>query len=256
MAKHMYLHTSKIPAIVFAVFLLFSCGGNEAEPTVSLIEPVLYRSERIRTTIDPNLPMIAVTFDDGPHSERTEQILDTLEGTDARVTFFVLGENFHGNEDIIRRAFEMGHEIVGHTYAHYDLQLEPRETVIYEMQKSFYMIYELLGYSPRLFRPPYGHMGGYVIDVAYEYGFPIIGWNIDTLDWYYRCAEHTARYMIDNATNRAIILAHDTVRMTPDSMEYAIPVLIEMGFQLVTVSELFYHSGILLRPGMVYSNAW
>ena len=46
--------------------------------------------------IDPNRPMIALTFDDGPHAPVTNRILDSLEANGGRATFFMVGNRVTG----------------------------------------------------------------------------------------------------------------------------------------------------------------
>ena len=66
--------------------------------------------------IDPNKPMVALTFDDGP-SENTPTILDTMETYGGHATFFVVGENINDTtSQYMERAVSLGCEIGSHTY--------------------------------------------------------------------------------------------------------------------------------------------
>ena len=64
---------------------------------------------------------IALTFDDGPHPYYTEQLLDGLAARGVKATFFLLGCNLEGREDIVRRMAKEGHLLGNHTYAHTDI---------------------------------------------------------------------------------------------------------------------------------------
>ena len=68
---------------------------------------------------------LALTFDDGPHPYYTEQLLDGLADRGIKATFFLLGENIEGREDIIRRMHEEGHLIGNHTFYHVDVNSLP-----------------------------------------------------------------------------------------------------------------------------------
>ena len=68
--------------------------------------------------IDPNKPMIALTFDDGPDGLRTGKLLDALEQNGVRATFFVVGTTIPGDEEIIKRASSIGCEIGNHSQSH------------------------------------------------------------------------------------------------------------------------------------------
>src|SRR5215211_3476114 len=55
-------------------------------------------------------PLVALTFDDSPHSMSTPRILDVLAAHDTRATFFMIGEHIVGNEEVVRRLVNEGHE--------------------------------------------------------------------------------------------------------------------------------------------------
>ena len=65
--------------------------------------------------------LLALTFDDGPSSKYTTQLLDGLKERGVPVTFFFLGEMAEDNRAIVRRAYEEGHEIACHTWDHPNL---------------------------------------------------------------------------------------------------------------------------------------
>lgn len=71
--------------------------------------------------VNADQPVVALTFDDGPNSRYTPQILDILYEQQAAATFFLLGEKMDGNELLIREIAASGHEIGSHTFSHPDL---------------------------------------------------------------------------------------------------------------------------------------
>ena len=72
-------------------------------------------------TLDPARPMVALTYDDGPHAVYTDQILDILEEHGAVATFFEVARNLPNAPDAVRRAAAMGCEVGSHSYRHADL---------------------------------------------------------------------------------------------------------------------------------------
>ena len=64
---------------------------------------------------------VALTFDDGPWPETTEQLLDGLAERGAKATFFLIGEQIAGHEDTVRRMADEGHQVGSHTFTHMDL---------------------------------------------------------------------------------------------------------------------------------------
>ena len=71
--------------------------------------------------VDPTRPMVALTFDDGPHAVYTDQILDILEEHGAVATFFEVARNLPKAPEAVRRAADMGCEIGSHSYRHANL---------------------------------------------------------------------------------------------------------------------------------------
>ena len=61
---------------------------------------------------------MALTFDDGPNPTTTNQALDTLSKYGIKATFFVLGKNVSGNEEILKRMKADGHVIGNHSWSH------------------------------------------------------------------------------------------------------------------------------------------
>src|SRR5205085_2357420 len=65
-----------------------------------------------------NLPEVALTFDDGLHSESRGQILDTLKRFGVKATFFDVGRRMEENPELLRRTLAEGHEVGNHSFNH------------------------------------------------------------------------------------------------------------------------------------------
>ena len=100
-------------------------------------------------------------------------------------------------------------------------------------------------------RPPYGAINETVRE---NVGFPMILWNIDTLDWKTRNAQKTIDTVMDNVGDGDIILLHDIHTESVDATLELIPKLEEAGYQLVTVSELAAAKGVELKDGGKYTD--
>ena len=205
--------------------------------------------------IDPDRPMVALTFDDGP-SNHTLDILDTLSHYRSRATFFVLGSLIEGHQEIIRLAHDRGNEILGHSWSHVNFNRSSRSQVISEITRTYNAITDVVGEAPRLYRPPYGSANAEVIDISEELGFSIINWNQDPFDWRTTDEDEIYDSIMEEVRHRSIIVLHDTRGSTARAMERVIPSLIERGYQLVTVSEMFYYLGEQLEPGTVICWSW
>ena len=203
--------------------------------------------------IDPSKPMIALTFDDGP-SDVTEQILDALEQHGAVATFYVVGNLVERHRDIVSRAFMMGNEIANHSWSHPFLTKLSEEAIRTQLQDTNDAIEAVTGTAPVTMRPPYGDVNQRALGVITDMGLPVILWSVDPWDWRYRDADHIYEYVMENAEDRDIVLMHDLYESTAEAAIRLIPALIAEGFQLVTVTELMYYSGITLEPGIEYKS--
>lgn len=195
--------------------------------------------------------LIALTFDDGPNYN-TNKVLDILEKHNVVATFFVLGTKIKGNEYILKRIQESGSEIGNHTYNHLLLTKYSEEKILKEINDTSKLIYATTGKYPTLLRPSYGSVNKKIKKLS---NFPIIIWNIDTLDWKYHNSNKIAARVIRMANDGDIVLMHDIYSATANSLNIIIPKLKEMGYSFVTVSDLFYYKEVSLEKGKVYGYA-
>ena len=200
--------------------------------------------------IDPNKPMVALTFDDGP-SIYTKDILDQLEKYGAHATFFVVGQRVSSYASTIRRAYSLGCEIGNHSWSHPNLASISVKTMQSELDRTDAAIEKVIGKKPTLLRPPYGSVDS---DVRKYAGKPLIHWSIDTLDWSTRNSSKTISSVLNNVRDGSIVLMHDIYSATRDAAVSLIPTLISRGYQLVTVSELAAYHGTTLKNGTIYYN--
>lgn len=201
--------------------------------------------------IDPSRPMVALTFDDGP-SIYTSIILDLLEYHGGRATFCILGYLAEENKGIILRAFNMGSEVIGHSWDHEDFTRISGPGIKAQITQTSDVIEYITGVRPSLYRPPFGAVNSTVVNASKELGYAIITWSVDSRDWYSRNADAIYTAIMSTVENGSIVLSHDLHRSTASAMAMVIPELIERGYQLVTVSELFQHKSVVPQAGVVY----
>lgn len=184
---------------------------------------------------------IALTFDDGPHGEKTPLILDVLRDNNVKATFFIVGENVSGNEGIVERIISEGHEIGNHTFRHKYLFKVDRRVMELEIDLCDDEIFNYSEYSATLFRPPGGIYNDVLSSVCNERGYDMVLWSIDTRDWAGTSAEDIEKEIMSNVEDGSIILMHDYVcgeSYTAEALKSVIPKLKELGYSFVTVSEL------------------
>ena len=204
------------------------------------------------TTIDPDKPMVALTFDDGP-SKHTAHLLDIFATYGGKGTFFVVGNLIDNRVDTVKRMADEGHEVAGHSWSHRQLtKLTPSELTD-QIMTTRAKIYEVTGVDSTVIRPPYGAFNSDVKEVCANLGIVMVNWSLDTLDWKNKNADKVYNAIMEDVKDGAIILCHDLHGTTVEAMERVIPDLIEQGYQLVTVSELLSCGDEEVCAGNVYN---
>jgi peptidoglycan/xylan/chitin deacetylase (PgdA/CDA1 family) len=184
-------------------------------------------------------PFIAMTFDDGPSEKLTPELLDILARHHIHATFFVIGKNVVEHPEIVQRAVREGHEIGNHSWTHPAFAKMRDESVRAELQKTDDAIRAAIGARPVLMRPPYGSITARQKKwINSEFGYPIILWDVDPLDWKRPGPSVVTSRIVRETRPGSIVLSHDihpgTIKAMPDTFDQ----LQAKGFKFVTVSEL------------------
>jgi len=193
---------------------------------------------------------IALTFDDGPDAQFTDQILDILRDKKVKATFFVIGENAESNPELIDRIYAEGHEIGNHTYTHPNIADVSEKRTALELSATERLIESRLGHRSLLFRPPYAE------DVEPEtpdqvrplvftssLGYYSVGMQIDPDDWQRPPAQEIIKRVLEQAESGVgnVVLLHDAGGDRGETVA-ALPALIDAlrarGYPLVTISDL------------------
>ena len=184
-------------------------------------------------------PYIAMTFDDGPHGANTPRLLDMLKQRGIKATFFVVGQCAAEFPDIMKRIVAEGHEIASHSWSHPQLTKMGEEGVTDQLQKTHDIIRHTTGVEPKVMRPPFGAFTPNQRAWANKkWGYKIIMWDVDPLDWKVRNAEHVKSEILRQTVAGSIILTHDIHKSTIDAMPETLDGLTAKGFKFVSVSEL------------------
>ena len=197
--------------------------------------------------------LIALTFDDGPRRSTTTALLDGLAQRGVHATFFLIGAQVEGNEDIVRRMEKEGHQIGIHTYDHVKLTGLSRADFDAQVGRTRDLLAGILGRRDFLLRPPYGMTDASVKAWAES---PIIIWSIDPEDWRDQNAPREVAEVTAQARDGAIVLMHDIFPASVDAALQIVDQLHAQGYLFVTVEELFAARHIQLEAGKSYSNAY
>lgn len=193
---------------------------------------------------------IALTFDDGPDSKYTPQILDILKKYDVPGTFFLIGANANLNPDLVRRIYQEGNEIGNHTYSHPNITRITTQQFNFELDSNQRIIEGILGRKTLLFRPPYAEDiepetpdQAEPLAEAEKLGYYTVGMHIDPKDWSSPGVDRIVKSIIDEtqAGKGNVVLLHDgggDRAQTIAALPYIIEQLQSRGYQIVGISDL------------------
>ncbi len=199
---------------------------------------------------------VALTFDDGPNTTTTAQVLDVLEKYDITASFFLIGNNINdASAEVVKRAYDMGCEINNHSKSHPYMNEMTVDQIIEEYTYTDNKILEITGEHGSFFRPPYIAVSQDMldnIDVPFVSG---IGCN----DWDDKVTVERRYLMIlRQVKDGSVILLHDAEgnSKTVEALDLIISDLLSQGYKFVTMTELFEINGkeISGADEKIYSN--
>ncbi len=248
--------TDKVSEVISEVTADIAAGttdsgsGEEAAPDTSGIAgPTTEETE-----MSEEVKYIALTFDDGPNSTTTNEVIDKLEKYGIVASFFLVGNNIDDESaKAVKRAYDLGCEIDNHSRTHSNMTELSAEEIKAEYDYTDGKVYEITGEHTKFFRPPYIAVHQIVFD---NVDVPFIA-GIGANDWEDRVtAEMRARMILKQAKDGDIILLHDAEgnSMTVEALDTIIPELQKQGYKFVTVTELFRAKGIEPDMEKVYTN--
>ena len=181
---------------------------------------------------------LALTFDDGPNSKVTPQLLAVLKWYHVKATFFLVGARVDANPELVKAEYAEGHCLGNHTYHHDRLtKIGPSEYRA-EIRDCAQAIERATGQPPRFFRPPGGRCDAQVTHTAEQLGCQTVLWTVNPGDFRHPGSARIENDVIGGARNGAIILLHDGVQETVDALPNIIETLRGRGFRFVTLDEM------------------
>lgn len=219
---------------------------------IEVTEQVQQRQDERFVTYSAQPPagekVIALTFDDGPWDDSTDEILDILESNGAKATFFTVGKQVGEHARQVRRQRDLGCLVLTHTWDHaagsgqgVNLTYMSADEQVDEVMRGYGALRDLFGEEPlHMFRAPGGNFYGGIVSTLKPYVDVEFGWDVDTEDWKQPGVD--AIYSrIMSATSGNIVLMHDgggDRSQTVAAVSRAVPELAAQGYRFVTVDEL------------------
>ncbi len=200
-------------------------------------------------------PVIALTFDDGPNTTTTLEVLQKLKKHNVVGTFFLIGKNITEETiPVIKQQVAQGCEVENHSMSHSFMDKLDAATIREEVKMASEKIKSITGREPEFFRPPFIAVNDLMyqeIKMPFICGLGVQDWVPDT------SVEHRANGVLDNAQDGSIVLLHDLLgnNNTVEALDIIIPELKKRGYTFVTVSQLFKEKNAPVKayPGELFS---
>ncbi|ACD51771.1 MULTISPECIES: polysaccharide deacetylase family protein [Clostridium] len=195
----------------------------------NLSSNVVYADDESKTN-----KTIYLTFDDGPAGKVTEDVLAILKKEQIHATFFLIGDQIKGQEDLVKTIYNEGHSLGLHSMTHKKNNLySSNEHFLKEMLETQELINSIIGVKPVILRFPFGcNNNSYklcksMVDLLHQNNLKIYDWNVDSGDG----ANHSAApsTFIKNARSNndtVILLMHcgyiskNSVKALPEVIKY------------------------------------
>lgn len=192
-------------------------------------------------------PMVALTIDDGPNGETTHQILDILRQSDAKATFFLIGQNIDKYPELRDRMYAEGHELGNHTMedvASWRLRPADFERTLLEVDARLqgFFHHDENGSSMKWFRPGHGWYTRQIRHTIQRHGYRLALGSVYPVDPLFKQkGGPIASYCLWKIYPGAVIVLHDRpqqLNQTIEVLSKMLPELKKRGYQVVTLSQL------------------
>lgn len=187
--------------------------------------------------------VLYITFDAGFENGNTEKILDALKKHGVKATFFLVGNYFETQPDLVRRMVQEGHTVGNHTYSHPDMsKIADQESFRQELEKNEALYQQVTGEEmPKLYRPPQGKFCESNLKMAQALGYHTVFWSLAYVDWYQDkqpSQEEAFSKLIPRIHPGAVVLLHNTSKTNGEILDELLTKWEELGYSFHPLSEL------------------
>lgn len=223
----------------FSILLILIIGSVLMLKPSWLLNRLSTHSPEVLYSVQTLEPILALTIDDGPDSSTTPRILDLLLEHDARATFFLLSDHIPGNETLVQRIVDEGHEIGNHLtddQPSIRLSVDDFDGRLLHAQGVLSQFGEI-----HWFRPGSGWYNKSMRSILIEHGYRLALGSIHPFDSHVPSSWFASNYILWRAQPGAIIVLHDNSdrgHRTADTLDKVLPALIARGFRFLTLTEL------------------
>lgn len=188
-----------------------------------------------------NQKEIAISFDDGPATNYTPEILQLLKQENIKATFFCIGRFITGNEKILKQIKEEGHIIGNHSYSHHFwFDMFSSGKMLDDLKKMDIETEKVTGVRPKLFRPPYGVTNPNLKKAIIKGGYTPVGWSVRSMDTVIKDKERLLSKIKGALKPGAVFLFHDTSKTTLNVLPEFIKEVKNNGYHIIPLDKLLH----------------
>ncbi|KAK3074378.1 hypothetical protein LTR53_003241 [Teratosphaeriaceae sp. CCFEE 6253] len=232
-----------IQASILAIVLLVLLPAYIVyKPPGALVDYFQRRFPQVLFQVTTSKKIVALTIDDAP-SPYTGEILEVLRANDAHATFFVIGDQVPGREDLMDSMVRQGHELGNHAM-HDEPSVSLSSPDLYdqvlEVDDLIKTAYRTVGKTrtEHFFRPGSGVFSQRILGVAASLGYKTVLGGIYPHDPFIKYWRVNAWHILSMLRPGAVIICHDRRSWTVPMLRRVLPEMRRRGYEVVTVSEL------------------
>lgn len=193
---------------------------------------------------DSTQKVIYLTFDAGYENGNTAKILDILSKHNAPAAFFLTGNYFQTQPDLVRRMVSEGHIVGNHTMHHPDMsKISDLASFQKELEDLEELYQQVVGQEmPKYYRPPQGIYSEDNLKMAQQLGYKTVFWSLAYVDWNndsQPTKEAAFAKLLPRTHDGMVVLLHSTSATNAAILDELLTKWEEMGYEFRSIEELF-----------------
>ncbi len=232
--------------VLGAVLFLSAFGLNLAGLEVGAL--YLNSNRRIPIySVQTDENKVAISFDAAWGADKTRDIMSLCDEYGVKATFFLVGFWVEEYPEMVKEIYNRGFEIGLHSNTHPDMTKLSKTKIREELEKNINLIKDLTGFTPKLFRPPYGYYNNDLIEVCDSLGLSCIEWSVDSLDWKGLSASELSGRVISKAKAGSIVLFHNNSDNIISGLRLVLEHFKNNKTEIVPIGELIYYDNFTIN---------
>ena len=215
-------------------------GENHKQPDIGATNKKIIEEYNGLVIGNKDSKNIYLTFDVGYEGGYTEKILNTLKQNNVNACFFITGQFYKTNPELIKKMIDEGHIIGNHTVNHKSLPKCDDETIKDEVMTLHKEIYNDFNYEMKYMRPPKGEYSQKSLAVIQRLGYIPVFWSFAWDDWdegKQGREEYGKKKILDNVHNGEIMLLHATSKDDANILDEVIKTIKSNGYTFKSLDE-------------------